>query len=153
MITMMALAISIRPIAGWMSTWGLLTYYYDEVANAVKVEMNRWLYGNTAEEYNADNSVLYTMRGRVDCSASLGRGGGDRVADSGQCGDCSRSKFEDVSFADLSYCCMPWECRGGVGDGNSGEKDADDKDGGRSLALDSLLSSGLCQQYQRFWFG
>jgi hypothetical protein len=62
-ITMMALTSSIRPIMGWMSTQGLLMYYYNKVANAAKVMMNRCSYGNTAKEYNADNLVLYTIGG------------------------------------------------------------------------------------------
>ena len=143
--------------AGWMSTRGLLTYYYDEVANAAKVEMDRCSFGNTAEEYDADDySVIYTAGGRVDCGAGAGVGGdGGGVADpSGQCGDCSRSKFEDVSVADLSYCGAPWECGGGdSGEGEEDDADNDNGGGGTSPASDTLLSSGLCRQYQRFWFG
>jgi len=147
--------------AGWMSTRGLLTYYYDEVANAAKVEMNRCSFGNTAEEYDADDySVIYTAGGRVDCfGAGVGAGGDGGVAaaddPSGQCGDCSRSKFDDVSIADLSYCGAPWECGGGdSGEEEEEEEDADnDNGGGTSPASDTLLSSCLCRQYQRFWFG
>ena len=135
-----------------MTTQGFLTYYYEEVANAAKVEMNRCSFSNTAEEYNSDNSVLLTVGGKVDCvDCAVSGGHGDGDGDGGQCRDCCKSKFEDVSVADLSYCRAPWECGVGVGvgdDGDSGE--TDDKE--TSSASDNLLSSGLWRQYQRYWF-
>jgi len=127
---------------GWMTTQGFLTYYYDEVANAAKVEMNRCAFGNSGEDYNADNSILITNGGKVECGGS--GPDGDATANN-QCNDCSKSKLEEVSVADLSYCHAPWECGGGgSGDGNN--------DAAASSTPDKL-SSGLCRQFQKAWFG
>ncbi len=134
---------------GWMSTLGLLTYYYDEVANAAKVEMNRCSFGNTAEEYNDDNSVLYTVGGRVDCGQTGDENGAG--SDLGQCRDCSKSKFEDVSVADLSYCHAPWDCGPGVG-AAGGDNEFAGIEGATSAVSDYLLTSGLCRKYRSFWF-
>ncbi|KAL3809740.1 hypothetical protein ACHAXA_009242 [Cyclostephanos tholiformis] len=139
---------------GWMSTQGLLTYYYEEVANAAKVEMNRCSFGNTAEEYNSGNSVIYTAGIRVDCGQT-GDGGYVDGSDLGQCRDCSKSKFEDVSVADLSYCRAPWECGAGVGVGEDNDDDSNEStevEGATSAVSDFLLSSGLCRKYQSYWF-
>jgi hypothetical protein len=135
---------------GWMTTQGFLTYYYDEVANTAKIEMNRCTYGNTGEEYNTNNSILFTVGGKVDCGdGDDGRAGGSQR--DGQCKDCSKSKFEDVSVADLSYCRAPWKC--GVGDDDANNSGVGKDEGTISVVSTShLLSSGLCRQYQRSWF-
>ena len=43
---------------GWMTMQGFLTYYYDEVANAGKVEMNCCAFGNMGEDYNSISSSI-----------------------------------------------------------------------------------------------
>ena len=43
---------------GWMTMQGFLTYYYDEVANAGKVEMNRCAFGSMGEDYNSISSSI-----------------------------------------------------------------------------------------------
>ena len=90
---------------GWMTTQGFLTYFYDEVANGYKVEMNRCSFGNTGEYYSSQLSLI-TNGGKLECSSSEG-------PSSTQCNDCSHSKLDDVFVADLSYCLAPWECGGG----------------------------------------
>jgi len=133
---------------GWMTTQGFLTYYYDEVANTAKIEMNRCTFGNTGEEYNTNNSILFTAEGKVDC----GNGDNHASQDDGQCKDCSKSKFEDISVADLSYCRAPWKCCG-VGDDDANNPGVGDDEGTISVvSKNHLLSSGLCRQYQRSWF-
>ncbi|KAL7535910.1 hypothetical protein ACHAXR_006803 [Thalassiosira sp. AJA248-18] len=139
---------------GWMTTVGFLTYYYDEVANAAKVEMNRCAFGNTGEDYNADNSILITNGGNVECGNNGGSDNDDGASSvSNECNECSKSKLEDVSVADLSYCRAPWECGGGDDD-DGGSPDEDDEfepADSVSTATDSL-SSGLCRQFQKTWF-
>ena len=108
---------------GWMTTQGFLTYFYDEVRNAAKVEMNQCSFGNTAEP---SSSMLITNGGTVDCDSSPDA--------SNQCNDCSKSTLDEVRVADLSYCLAPWEC------------------GGEIASTDNLMS-GLCRQYQKKWFG
>ncbi len=126
---------------GWMTTQGFLTYYYDEVANAAKVEVNRCSFGNSGEEVNVNNSILITNEGKMDCFGS----------NDGQCNDCSKSKFDDVVVADLSYCRAPWECGDSGMDGTRVTAD-NEQDELSSSASDKLLSSGLCRQYQKLWF-
>lgn len=126
---------------GWTTTQGFLTYYYDEVANAAKIEMNRCAFGNSAEDYNVGGYVLITNSGPVECSAD----GAASVDD--HCDDCSKSKFKDVSVADLSYCRAPWECVGGVDGGGDGENND-----ASAAATPESLSSGLCRQFQKTWF-
>ena len=118
---------------GWMTTVGFLTYYYDEVANAAKMEVNHCIYGNTGEKLNDDNSILITNGGKVDCSTG--------IRDS-QCMDCSKKSVDDVVVADLSYCRAPWEC----GD------EADPGANGNGEQSDKLLSSKLCRKFEKTWF-
>jgi len=54
-----------------MTTQGFLTYYYDEVANTAKIEMNRCTFGNTGEGYNTNNSILFTVGGIVRSIVAL----------------------------------------------------------------------------------
>ena len=86
---------------GWMTTQGFLTYFYDEVRNGAKVEMNQCAFGNTAEP---SPSKLITNGGTVDCDSSPDA--------SNQCNDCSKTTPDEVRVADLSYCLAPWECGG-----------------------------------------
>ena len=116
---------------GWMTTQGFLTYYYDEVANAAKVETNRCAFGNTGEKFNENNSILVTNGGKVDCTS--------RTADS-QCKDCSKTKFRYVVVADLSYCRAAWEC--------GGDEDGDEE----VVSHDKILSSKLCRSFLKTWF-
>ena len=127
---------------GWMTTQGFLTYYYDEVANAAKVEVNRCSFGNSGEEGNVNNSILITNEGKVDCF-----GGSD-----GQCKDCSKSNVEDVVVADLSYCRAPWECGDSGMEDSNGMTAENEQDEASSSTSDKVLSSGLCRQYQKMWF-
>lgn len=127
---------------GWMTTQGFLTYYYDEVANAAKVEVNRCSFGNSGEEGNVNNSILITNEGKVDCF-----GGSD-----GQCKDCSKSNVEDVVVADLSYCRAPWECGDSGMEDSNGMTAENEHDEASSSTSDKVLSSGLCRQYQKMWF-
>ena len=108
---------------GWMTTQGFLTYFYDEVRNGAKVEMNQCVFGNTAE---SSTSQLITNGGTVDCNSSPDA--------SNQCNDCSKTAIDKVRVADLSYCLAPWEC------------------GGENSSTDNLIS-GLCRQYHKNWFG
>jgi len=126
---------------GWRTTQGFLTYYYDEVANAAKIEMNRCAFGNSAEDYNVGGYVLITNSGPVQCGA----GADGVVSVDEQCDDCSKSKFKDVSVADLSYCGAPWECVGGVDGGGNDENDA-------AAVTPESSSFGLCRQFQKSWF-
>lgn len=114
---------------GWMTSQGFLTFYYDEVANGSKVEMNRCYFGNTGEKYPT-KLTLFTNGGKLECASSAG-------ASSNQCNDCNHAKLEDVYVADLSYCLAPWECGG------------DDA----LFTSDSALSSGLCRKFHKQWFG
>ncbi|KAL3782215.1 hypothetical protein HJC23_001035, partial [Cyclotella cryptica] len=126
---------------GWMTTQGFLTYYYDEVENAAKVEMNRCTVGNTGESYsskhakNSDSSPLelITNAGKVNC-------GSDQGQSTNQCQDCSKSDLEDVLVADFSYCLAPWKC--GMGGATSSS----------SSSLADTLSSSLCRKFQKQWF-
>jgi len=112
------------PFPGWMTTQGFLTYFYDEVRNGAKVEMNQCSFGNTAEP---SSSMLITNGGPVDCDSS--------PDSSNQCNDCSKSTLDEVRVADLSYCLAPWEC------------------GGETASAADNLMSGLCRQYSKKWFG
>mmetsp|Transcript_31985 Transcript_31985/g.77304 ORF Transcript_31985/g.77304 Transcript_31985/m.77304 type:complete len:188 (+) Transcript_31985:284-847(+) len=141
-----------------MTIVGFLTYHYDEVAGGgSRVEMNRCSFGNTGEGYgslpvvsmdggtdgkdgNADTSghngnddnnnnlILITNIGKVECNGRSVTMGND------QCADCSASKIEDVTVADLSYCRAPWQC--------DREEDVPDK----------LSLSELCRKFQQRWF-
>jgi hypothetical protein len=138
------------PFPGWMTTLGFLTYYYDEVANAAKIEVNRCSFGNSGEEGgNLNNSILITNEGKVDCF------GGNDVGGAGSCNDCSKSKFDDVVVADLSYCRAPWECGDSISGMNGGTATSGstaDHEQEETSTSDKLLSSELCRQYQRIWF-
>lgn len=116
---------------GWMTTQGFLTYYYDEVENAAKVEINRCAFGNTGEEDGG--ASLITNGGKVECGTPNNLG-----TDSTQCSDCSKSKFDDIVVADWSYCLAPWKC------GVSGAMTSSSAD---------KLSSRLCLRFQKEWFG
>ncbi len=111
------------PFPGWITTQGFLTYFYDEVRNGAKVEMNQCSFGNTAEP---SSTMLITNGGPVDCDSS--------PDSSNQCNDCSKSTLDQVRVADLSFCLAPWEC------------------GGETASTDNLMS-GLCRQYSKKWFG
>lgn len=130
---------------GWMTTVGFLTYYYDEVANANKIELNRCAYGNTGQDYNNNEDggesgvLLIANDGKVECGGGNAAGG---VAVN-LCNECSKSKLDDVLVADLSYCRAPWEC---------GANPAAEADSSPSTTIDTL-SSGLCRQFQKLWFG
>lgn len=108
---------------GWMTTQGFLTYFYDEVRNGAKVELNQCAFGNTAEP---SPSKLITNGGTVDCDSSPDA--------SNQCNECSKMIPDKVHVADLSYCLAPWEC------------------GGENSSTDNLMS-GLCRHYSKKWFG
>ena len=123
-----------------MTTVGFLTYYYDEVANANKIELNRCAFGNTGQDYNEDSSILITNGGTVECGGDTG----DGAESNNMCDECSKSKLKGVSVADLSYCRAPWECGGG--DTNNDAADTD------SSATIDTLSSGLCRKFQKMWF-
>jgi hypothetical protein len=111
------------PFPGWMTTQGFLTYFYDEVRNGAKVEMNRCFFGNTAEP---SSSILITNGGNVDCNSS--------PKASNQCNDCSKSAMDEVRVADLSYCHAPWVC------------------GGDTTSSADNLMSGLCRKFTNKWF-
>ncbi|KAL7521243.1 hypothetical protein ACHAWX_007502 [Stephanocyclus meneghinianus] len=126
---------------GWMTTQGFLTYYYDEVENAAKVEMNRCTFGNTGESYSSKHTKsmdspplnLITNAGKENCDS-------DRGQSTNQCQDCSKSDLEDVLVADLSYCLAPWKCGMGGATSSSSSSSAD------------TLSSSLCRKFQKQWF-
>ena len=120
---------------GWMTTLGFLTYYFDEVANAAKMEINRCAYGNTGEKFTPENSVLITNGGKVDCRD-------EGQADDSQCKECSDTRGRYVMVADLSYCRAPWIC--------SDEEDEDTNN--KADTSDKLLSSKLCRNFHKTWF-
>ena len=124
------------PFPGWMTLRGLLTYYYDEVASAARVEVNRCAFGNPGAARD-EELVLITNEGRVECNGK-GTGGAGDAEEHGQCRDCGRSPLREVVVADLSNCRAPWMC--GVSD--------DDE----TTATPDALSSGLCRQFQQAWF-
>jgi hypothetical protein len=109
---------------GWMTTAGFLTYYYDEVDNGSKVEMNRCSFGNTG--MGSAPIELLTNAGKVDCESEQGQW-------TNQCQDCSKSDTEDILVADLSYCIAPWKCS-------------------YANAADAL-SYSLCRKFQKQWAG
>ena len=122
---------------GWMTTQGFLTYYYDEVDNASKVEMNYCTFGNpgvpvTKNTKDIDSATieLITNAGKVDCKTEQSQW-------ANQCQDCSKSNLQEVVVADMSYCIAPWKC--GVGSGTL-------------LSSSDTLSSSLCRKFQKSWF-
>jgi len=128
---------------GWMTTQGFLTYYYDEVANWAKVEMNRCAFGNSGQDYNGDNSILITNGGNVKC----GEGN-----ENSECNECSQSTLLEVSVADLSYCRAPWVCGNDDADGGDDENNDDDATGAAAAVSTADKFSGLCPKFQNAWF-
>jgi hypothetical protein len=127
---------------GWMTTQGFLTYYYDEVENASKVEMNRCAFGNpglpTAQNAKDGDSASYieliTNAGKVDCQTEQSPWAKN------QCQDCSKSDWQDVLVADLSYCIAPWKC--GAADSKTYQ----------TASSSDTLSSTLCRKFQKSWY-
>jgi hypothetical protein len=123
---------------GWMTTQGFLTYYYDEVDNAGKVEENRCIFGNTGSpstrsSKDIDSTIeLITNAGKVDCDLKQSQW-------ANQCQDCSKANFQDVLVADMSFCIAPWKC--GVRDARYSSTSSSD-----------TLSSPLCRKFQKSWF-
>lgn len=111
---------------GWMTSQGFLTYYYDEVDNARKVEMNRCTYGNPGlssnrqvKDMDSTSVELITNAGKIQCETGQSEW-------ENQCQDCSKSAIQDVMVADMAYCLAPWKC-----------------------ALSDTLSSTLCRKFQK----
>jgi hypothetical protein len=123
---------------GWMTTQGFLTYYYDEVDNAGRVEENRCTFGNTglpttrsSKDLESMPIGLITNAGKVDCEIKQSQW-------TNQCQDCSEFDLQDVLVADMSYCIAPWKC--GVREKSSTTSSSD------------TLSSPLCRKFQKTWF-
>ena len=111
---------------GWMTSQGFLTYFYDEVDNSRKVEMNRCTYGNPGlpsnrqvKDMDSTSIELITNAGKIQCET-------EQSEWDNQCQDCSKSDIQDVMVADMAHCFAPWKC-----------------------ALSDTLSSTLCRKFQK----